>query len=245
MSKLAVRSEKRSTRESERDHVRRPQRPEGLGGFVVETVLHGKRAVPARINDYLVLLHLAAGLALLAFCMEDISAGGPARPMIVPILGGYMAASVVFYAVLKDRDPVLLLWINGLSDIVFLIAAQRLAYISFANLGPDLTVALLMTVAAIVYGATGHARLMIVLSAILTTFFCYTLVSPATGYPALDRASVSALLLVVLAAAAGYRLARLVQRRELSAAILTLERIDATVTTQRLRRRRIDGSFRT
>ncbi len=202
----------------------------------METVLKGKKTPLRRINDYLVLLHVAAGLALLAFCVDDISAGGPSRTAIIPILGGYMSLSVVFYTVLKERNPLLLLWINGLNDIVFLIAAQQFAYLNILNFGPDVTVALLITLTIIVYGATGQARLMLAIGAILTAFFCIALVSPATGYPSLDRESVSALGLVVFAALAGYRLACLVQWRDLSATILTLERMDATVTTQRMRR---------
>jgi hypothetical protein len=211
---------------------------------MVGTVLGATGSVRRRLNDYLVLLHVAAGLWLLAFCVEDIMAGGPSRPMIIPVLGAYMSASVVFHTVLKQKSPTLLMWINGLSDAVFIVAAHRLAFISFWGLGVDLTAALLITLASLVYGAAGQARLMLAVSGIVTVFFCFTLVSPATGYPTLDVRSVTALLMVAAAAVAGHRLARCVQRRELSAAIFALERVDAAVTTHRLRRLSASATIR-
>lgn len=235
VTKIALHTGRSTRAAAVRPDIRRPQRPSGLNGTVVKTVLDSGGSTWRLLNQYLVLLHVAGGLALLAFCMDDIVTGGPSRPMIIPVLGAYMSVSVVFNVVLKDKSPVILLWINGLSDAALLVAAHRLAFINFASLGPDLTVALLVTLASIVYGATGQARLMLTVSAIVTAFFCFTLVSPATGFPVIDGQSVAALLIVAAAAVVGYRIARFVQKKELSAAILTLERLDGMVATQRLR----------
>jgi hypothetical protein len=236
MKKIPVRTARSHSRASMRPPIRRRERPSGLSGSIVRTVLDGSGMALRRFNDYLVLLHVAAGLSLLAFCVEDISTGGPSRPMIIPILGGYMSASVVFYTVLKERNPTLLVWANGLIDIIFLVAVQRLAYFSVLDLGPDVTAALVIATVSLAYAAAGQSRLILTMTAIVSVFFGFTLVSPATGYPVLDIRSVSSLGLVVAGGMLGWRIASVVRGKSLSASIRTLERLDSAVTNRRIRR---------
>ncbi len=236
MNKIPVRKTRRPSGEAERPPIRRMERPAGVTGAIVRTVLAGSETSLRRFNDYLVLLHVAAGLWLLAFCVEDISAGGPSRPMIIPIVGGYMSASIVFYTVLKERSPALLVWINGLSDVIFIVAAHRLAFVSLFGLGPDLTVVLLVAAVSLSYAATGDARLVLAMTSIVTVFFGLAFASPATGYPALDLRSVGLLVLVAAGSMLAWKMARFVRRKSLSACIRTLERVDAAVTDGRMSR---------
>lgn len=234
MQKLAVQTG-RGRRGGTRPLVARPPRTSALSGASVGLVLGALGSSRRRLNDYLVLLHVTAGLAMLAFCTEDVLGGGPTRPMIIPVLGAYMSASVVFYATLKERSPTLLIFINGLSDIVFLVAAHRLAYLSLGSLGSDLTVAFLIAVVASAYGAAGETRLSAALGAIVSVFFAISMVSPSTGYPVLDARSTLALLVVCGSALLGVRIATAVRRHELAASIHRLEHLESAVAIHRLR----------
>jgi len=192
-------------------------------------------AAQRRLNDYLMLAHVAAGLALMAFCVDDIMYGGPSRPVIIPVLGGYVSASVVFHTVLRERSPAVLMWINGMSDVVFLVAAQHLAFVGFGSMGPELTGAFLILVVCALYGLGGQPRLSMAIGGIAIVFFSLSLFGPSSGVQVFDPRSIAALLLAGAAAFAGIRLARVIEKNEISNSIRTLERMELAVTIQRLR----------
>jgi hypothetical protein len=235
LTKITLHTEKRARDQRERPAISRPDRLPALDGATVGVVLANMGAAQRRLNDYLMLAHVAAGLALMAFCVDDIMYGGPSRPVIIPLLGGYVSASVVFHTVLRERSPALLMWINGMSDVVLLVAAQHLAFAGFGSMGPELTGAFLILVVSALYGLSGQPRLSAAIGGIAIVFFGLSLFGPSSGVQVFDPRSIVALLLAVGAVAAGIRIARVIEKSEISNSIRTLERMELAVTIQRLR----------
>ncbi len=227
---------------ADRPPIVRPARPRALRGAVVGVVLDSIHERPRRINDYLVVLHVAAGLALLAFCVEDIVRGGPSRSIVIPVMGGYMSSSVVFYTLLKERSPRLLTWINALSDIVYIVVAQRFAFLSLGGLGMDLTVALLVVTVAFTYGLAAEPRLSAGVGVLAVAFFTVAPLLSVSGSMPPEVATWLSALIVVASALVSVRIAAVLQTGRIARSIRTLERMEAAVEIGQLRRGRIPGA---
>jgi hypothetical protein len=102
-------------------------------------------------------------------------------------------------------------------------------------MGPELTGAFLILVVSALYGLSGQPRLSAAIGGIAIVFFGLSLFGPSSGVQVFDPRSIVALLLAVGAVAAGIRIARVIEKSEISNSIRTLERMELAVTIQRLR----------
>ncbi len=184
--------------------------------------------------------HLAIGIGLMAYSVDDILNGGPARASIVPLLGAYLATTVVFYTTLASRRPAVLGWILALSDTVVITAAHRLAYLDLFG-GHDDTVATLAVTMCLIYSMYAMPRLSAVTGSILAAACSWSLLEPAgLGGFALSLSKVVPVLVIGAGVAAGIVLARRQRRASIDRQIGLLERIDSAAVEANLRSRRLN-----
>jgi hypothetical protein len=137
--------------------LRRPPRDEVLSPDVVAPFLDVLAERQRRLVTVLYIGRLLAGLLIMTWCVSDILAAGPARPVTVPVVGLYMALTVGAFAAGGSRAGSVV-WMFAVLDVGFLTSLYFLAQpVVLAD--PQISLALLLTILLFVYSLAARVRL--------------------------------------------------------------------------------------